>query len=365
METTLMRQLILSVLSVAIFVLIMPPVYAGDLFTGLPVKQLKDFALAQDASTLSQDYPKYREIGSGRSLYIVPKPLSVGEGFAKIYAESQQSQLCVPLGWLVMETMGGTVCFTPDQSVQIFLRTEAGRSFSDLRTNAVTEFKSRLPQSNATVNKFDTNDGDFAIEASPIPWRGAQASMLRVFTPHPHQPLVCKSVTLVCPEGQLQKYEPLIAAMLNSRTIDWDYRETAKGYAKEVSEADCCKPIAVATMQALVDHDATMFKGVISAKALAAMGGTSKFKESFDKDAGFVKDVLLPPLSSEVESYAEPIANKPVAFKYYFRTTTGKYKRLDVVVVRESGRLVVSEVSLRSIDRPGGNAPKQVNTSSP
>jgi hypothetical protein len=344
------KQSVICLLTAALFTFKLLPICAAEPIVTIPVGQIKDFAVAKDASTLSQNYPNYREIVGGNPVYIVPKPISIGDGFATVYAESQQTRLNVPLGWLVMETLAGAYCMVPDQSVQVVLHSEGDRSFAELRKNALSEMKGKAPQSNITVKQFDTDGGGFAIETHGFSWHGKKMSMLRVFTPHPHQPNQFKFVSLQCPEGQLQNFEPLLGAMLKSRSIDWDFKETSKVYSKAGSEADECEPIARKTAAALISGDSKAFASLISPKMLAAMGGPTGFKTRFDTQADFMKGSVMPPVSSNMQSYANPAGQKGFAFTYVFQTTSGKNKQLDLVVVKDNGKLLVSGLSLGSIE---------------
>ncbi|MGE0152962.1 MAG: hypothetical protein AB7R90_10110 [Reyranellaceae bacterium] len=206
----------------------MPPAWAQDTLT-LPVGNYADFATASDEKSLmDQDDPVMRKWVDNNIENIV-RVVSVDRAGAKaiVTFASARMTLPIPLGWYAMDDGERGAAFTADEDVrlisrQLDLEFEGVKSIEDYAGVKRAIQQQRAPRARIEVKRLA--GGQVVNVYENVPPRAndrGPRTIYEVLTAHPTDAKRGHQILLGVPDGQGEKYLPLLGLIMQDRKIDW------------------------------------------------------------------------------------------------------------------------------------------------
>jgi hypothetical protein len=186
---------------------------------------------------------------------------------------------------------------------------------------------------------------------NPASWKG-KMGLIAVYTPHPHRADEWKTATLKCGPDQLDKYEALLGAILQSRDITWDqgwsYAEEYNAQKRNCDAARTFEPTARRIGEYLIRGDWHSFSTLISPEGIAKSGGLPVLKKNvFEPSVAALKGATLPQYADWVqgELIGSQLSNPKAGpnqerwvFGYECRCAGNKYRWMELEIAKNKGK---------------------------
>lgn len=196
----------------------------------LPVGRYADFARADtEASFLggSADPALARWIGSTTDRRAELRSANRAEGFATLYMPASRTTLNVPLGWYAIDDGERGAIFPSDETVRVILRPIdlAFEGVADIQGYAALKramLMQRYPRARFEERRLAPDMVMNVYRGIPArPNDKAPREIYDIVTASPTDKGRANLLTFGVPEGQGDRYMPLLGLMLKDRRIDW------------------------------------------------------------------------------------------------------------------------------------------------
>lgn len=196
---------------------------------GIPVGNYPDFALDDIESTLTDPDDPILRRWTDNNVENIAQIVSVNRRgrYATVRLASARMVLNIPLGWYAVDDGERGAVFTPDEAVRIIgrqvdLPLEQVRSIEEYSEIKRAQMVQRYPM--AAISGQPLGPGVVMNVYLHIPARpndkGPRA-IYEVVSTDPADPKRAQLTTMGCPDGQEQKYLPLLGLVLRDRRIEW------------------------------------------------------------------------------------------------------------------------------------------------
>lgn len=209
-------------------VLLAGPALAQDVLT-LPVGKYADFATSSDEKSLmDQEDPVMRKWVDNNIENIV-RVVSIDRAGSKaiINFASARMTLAIPLGWYAMDDGERGAAFTADEDIRIIAR-QLDLEFEGVKT--IQEYagvkrslqQQRAPRAKISERRLASGQVVNVYEAVPARAndRGPR-TIYEVLTAHPTDKKRGHQILFGVPDGQGEKYLPLLGLIMQYARIEW------------------------------------------------------------------------------------------------------------------------------------------------
>lgn len=204
------------------------PGHAQDVVT-LPVGNYADFATStSDASLTDPDDPVMRKwVDNNIENIVTVVTIKRSESLATVNFVSARMTFNIPLGWYAMDDGERGAAFTADEDVRIIAR-QLDLEFEGVPT--IEEYaglkravqQQRAPTARIFERRLSTGQMMNVYQAVPArPNDNGPREIFEVLTAHPSDPKRAHQILLGFPDGQGDKYLPLLGLIMRDRQIDW------------------------------------------------------------------------------------------------------------------------------------------------
>lgn len=195
----------------------------------LPVGKYLDFATATDSRSLTEDDSLVMRRWVDNNIENIAELISVDreQGSATVLFASAKMTLPIPLGWYAMDDGERGAAFTGDENVRIIAR-QLDLEFEGMKT--IEEYASvkraiqqqRAPRARIAEKRLSTGQIVNVYQAvPPRPNDSGPRAIFEVLTPHPTDKRRGHQILFGVPDGQEEKYLPLLGLIMRDRKIDW------------------------------------------------------------------------------------------------------------------------------------------------